>query len=110
MKTEDYEKFTDTTDRSNTKLWYYALGIVGESGEVADNIKKLYRDKAYQDDYMQEADRTALIRELGDNLWYIVRIARQKLGITLGDVMAENVRKLEGRMARGTLNGNGDHR
>ena len=44
------------------RLAYLGLGLTGESGEVADLIKKLLRD--------QTLDYAALIDELGDVVYY----------------------------------------
>lgn len=85
---------------------YYALALNGEAGEVAEKIKKVYRDKAgvYTFD-----DRVAIVKELGDCLWYISRLAA-KLGWSLLRVASMNVEKLQDRKARGVQRGSGDNR
>ena len=70
-----------------------ALGLCGESGEVADLIKK-YRFQGH------ELDTAKLIKELGDVLWYAALLARV-LGVSLGDVMIRNVAKLRERYPDG---------
>nr|WP_247363259.1 nucleoside triphosphate pyrophosphohydrolase family protein [Bradyrhizobium sp. 156] len=47
---------------SNERLSYLGLGLAGESGEVADHIKKLLRD-----DWL---DQAGLVEELGDVIYY----------------------------------------
>lgn len=47
---------------SNERLSYLGLGLAGESGEVAEHIKKLLRD-----DWL---DRAGLVEELGDVIYY----------------------------------------
>lgn len=47
---------------SNERLAYLGLGLAGESGEVADHIKKLLRD-----DWL---DKAGLVDELGDVIYY----------------------------------------
>ena len=47
---------------SNERLSYLGLGLAGESGEVAEHIKKLLRD-----DWL---DKAGLIEELGDVVYY----------------------------------------
>lgn len=93
---------------------YCALGLTGEAGEVADKVKKLYRDLGYEDsafplrdDYPEEAK--ALAKELGDTLWYLTALA-QRLGYTLEEIMEMNYEKLMARRATGTLQGSGDDR
>ena len=97
-------------------FWYYGLGTAGEAGEVADKIKKLYRDgKIYENESGDEVyaysgeDRDALAKELGDVLWYVAAVARM-LDVSLSEVAATNIEKLEGRVRRGTVFGSGDDR
>lgn len=70
-----------------------ALGLTGESGEVADHIKKYIA-------HGHDLDREKVKGELGDVLWYIAVLSRQ-LGYTLGDVMQTNLDKLEKRYPNG---------
>jgi len=49
-------------DPSNERLAYLGLGLAGESGEVAEHIKKLLRD-----DWL---DKAGLVEELGDVIYY----------------------------------------
>ena len=82
------------------------LGLTGEAGEVSDKIKKIIRDK---DGKMSEEDKEAVVKELGDVLWYIAGISRY-LDVSLSEVAEKNIEKLEGRIKRGTLSGSGDNR
>ena len=70
-----------------------ALGLCGEAGEVADLIKKA----TFQG---HELDKEKLIEELGDVAWYLA-IAAEALGVTLGEVLERNVKKLEARYPEG---------
>ena len=70
-----------------------ALGLSGESGEVADHIKK----HIFQG---HELDREFLAKELGDICWYIA-VAAQASGYPLEDVMRGNVEKLRKRYPNG---------
>jgi NTP pyrophosphatase (non-canonical NTP hydrolase) len=97
-------------------LWYYGLGTAGEAGEVADKIKKLYRDgKVYLDwdggerRGLAYEDRAALVKELGDVLWYVAAVARA-LDVSLSAVADANIEKLEDRLRRGVMFGSGDGR
>ncbi len=82
------------------------LGLVGESGELADKIKKILRDKQGQ---WTEEDRQELIKELGDVLWYIAALA-PLLGVSMEEVARRNLEKLAGRKQRNELSGKGDNR
>jgi NTP pyrophosphatase (non-canonical NTP hydrolase) len=85
---------------------YPALGLNGEAGEVAEKVKKLVRDT---DGTITEDFRKAICKELGDALWYISETARQA-GLSLEDVAAGNLAKLDERLNNGTINGSGDNR
>jgi NTP pyrophosphatase (non-canonical NTP hydrolase) len=89
------------------RFWYYGLGVAGEAGEVADKIKKLYRDGHM--DTISDVDKVELTKELGDVLWYVAAVARM-LGVSLGQVADANIEKLEDRLRRGVMFGSGDVR
>lgn len=82
------------------------LGLVGESGELADKVKKIIRDK--HGDFDPE-DRIALLKELGDVLWYVAEISSY-LDMPMNDLAKMNLEKLANRRKRGTLAGAGDER
>lgn len=87
-------------------LWYPALGLCGESGEVAERVKKLYRDF----DGLPTADFVYHTKkELGDVLWYVSNLASE-LGFDLNDIAQENINKLSDRQNRNVLHGSGDNR
>ena len=87
-------------------LLYPVLGLAGESGELLNKIKKIYRDSGGV--YTHE-DRNAVIDELGDILWYVSEVATQ-LGIELSIVAERNLLKLASRKQRGVISGSGDNR
>ncbi len=82
------------------------LGLSGESGEVAEKFKKIFRDKGGQ---ISEADRLEIQKELGDVLWYVAVLSRT-LGLSLEDVASANLAKLKHRFERGMVHGSGDNR
>lgn len=82
------------------------LGLPGESGEVADKIKKVMRD---QNGQITPTDKLLLGKELGDVLWYLESTARY-LGLDLESLAQGNIDKLESRLERGKINGRGDER
>ena len=87
-------------------LLYVALGLCGEAGEIAEKIKKMYRDRGGRLT-VQIADD--LKKEIGDVLWYTSMLAWE-LGESLGDVARENLDKLADRAQRDVLHGEGDQR
>lgn len=88
------------------KVEYPILGLCGETGEVANKYKKILRDK---DGTISELDRTALMMELGDVLWYLAATCND-LQLSLEEVAEANLMKLHKRKEKGTIGGEGDCR
>jgi len=82
------------------------LGLCGESGEVAEKIKKLMRDKGGD---ISTDDRLKLAKEIGDVLWYCALLS-QELGLDLQTIAVLNIMKLEERNKKGKIKGEGDER
>ncbi len=113
MKFEDYQIQAITTltighkyGDVSAELMAQILGLVGESGEVAEKFKKIVRDK---DGKLSEEDKKEILKELGDILWY-VNITAHLLGSSLADVAEDNLEKVLGRKTRGVTKGSGDNR
>lgn len=70
-----------------------ALGLAGESGEVADLIKKA----SFQG---HPVDEEHLAEEIGDILWYCA-LAATGLGLDLDDIAQNNINKLMRRYPDG---------
>ena len=70
---------------------YAALGMAGEAGEVANLVKKIYRDGLTLQQYGDK-----LLLELGDVLWYWARLCCE-FGINPNAVILANIEKLEDR-------------
>lgn len=68
---------------------YLTLGLVGEAGEVANEVKRMYRDGCVMDD-------DKVLDELGDTLWYLGQLAAV-MGWSLADVQERNLAKLKAR-------------
>lgn len=85
---------------------YPALGLAGESGEVVEKIKKIFRD---QQGIVGDEQRQAVAKELGDVLWYLAQLATE-LDLDLNQVAQDNLDKLFSRQQRGQLHGSGDER
>ena len=102
-----YMKFTQDTAQypKEVEMEYLMLGLANEVGEVLGKYKKYLRgDKVIQQDFEK-----ALVDEMGDVLWYFVRIC-DMLDVTLYEVMTRNINKLSARMKKGTIKGDGDDR
>lgn len=92
-------------DKRN-ELLHLVLGLVGESGEVAEKFKKWVRDL---DSDESRIDRADIAKELGDVLWYLAVLA-DHLYLSLDDIATANLAKLASRQGRGVLGGSGDNR
>jgi len=90
----------------NQGLYYTALGLAGEAGEVANKVKKVMRDN---NGNLEEKAKAEIFDELGDVLWYCATIA-DEIGVNLEDVAKLNLIKLKDRMNRGKIKGSGDKR
>jgi NTP pyrophosphatase (non-canonical NTP hydrolase) len=85
---------------------YSVLGLVGEAGEVADKLKKIYRESA---GVIDDNQKDNIKKELGDVLWYLTQLSYD-LGFSLNDVAQTNIDKLLARQEQGTIHGAGDNR
>ena len=90
-------------------VFYPALGLAGEAGEVANKIKKIMRDRKGDVNNLSGEIKDDIASELGDCLWYISALATD-LGIGLDGVAVENIKKLDKRQENNTLHGSGDKR
>ena len=102
MTFNEYQEKIKQFDVSNGELWYYILGLAGEVGELAEKVKKFYRDGT-------PLDVSALRYEMGDIEWYLARAA-SKCGIELESVAQGNIEKLSARLRNNVLHGSGDYR
>jgi NTP pyrophosphatase (non-canonical NTP hydrolase)/Na+-transporting methylmalonyl-CoA/oxaloacetate decarboxylase gamma subunit len=97
MDANYYQKLAMRTESSNVtdenRMVNAALGLAGESGELADMVKK-HKFQGH------EFDVVAAKKELGDVLWYAAQMATA-LGISLGEVLAMNIQKLQERFPGG---------
>jgi len=83
-----------------------AFGLVGEAGEVAEKLKKLYRD--HDSDLTPEL-KADLVKEIGDILWYVSAVLYY-LEVDFDDVATANIEKILSRKERGKTKGSGDNR
>jgi NTP pyrophosphatase (non-canonical NTP hydrolase) len=92
------------------RVLYPTLKLAGEAGEVAEKLGKLMRDEGLlPGGSLDEAQRDALAKEIGDVLWYVANLAAD-LGLSLEAIGRTNLDKLASRRVRGVLGGSGDER
>lgn len=97
MTINEYQALAMRTSRKDLSPDYHllngALGLCGESGEVADMVKK---------NWMQghDLDLDHIVKELGDVLWYVAETATA-IGVDLETIMKMNIDKLKARYPDG---------
>lgn len=88
-----YQQLQKRTMKDKTSLIEMCFGIIGESGELIDHIKKyLFHEHKLDNDYIQ--------KEIGDVLWYLSGVC-SLLGINLEEVAKGNIEKLRKRYPNG---------
>jgi NTP pyrophosphatase (non-canonical NTP hydrolase) len=97
MNLDEYQELALRTaghrESARKQLTYSALGLTGESGEVAEIIKKAFY-------HGHPLDKEALHKELGDVLWYLAVMA-DGLGFSLDEIASANIAKLRARYPEG---------
>ena len=109
MNFDEYQKLSRETaiyPNIGSNFVYPTLGLAGESGEVAEKIKKVLRDK---NGIMDQETKDKISKELGDVMWYVAQLATE-LELSLDDIADANISKLQSRKERGSLSGSGDMR
>lgn len=94
MNINEYQQLAMRTAKPECRLLSnVGLGLAGEAGECADEIKKHLH-------HGHPLNRDKLIKELGDVAWYLA-LGCEVLGTTLEDVLQLNVDKLRARYPDG---------
>ena len=88
LRTAQTDKLT-----ANELLLNSALGLCGESGEVADLVKK-HRFQGH------DIDIEHIAKELGDVAWYLA-VGAYAIGLDLETIFRMNIEKLEARYPDG---------
>lgn len=102
MTFDEYAREAARTRSDEPSVVVAALGLTGESGEVADMVKKWLAQG-----HSMPWDKVIL--ELGDILWYIA-LAAEAAGTTLDEVAARNIAKLAARYPEGFSSQASQHR
>jgi len=98
MTFDEYVALAAATDsNAGEGLVVAALGLAGEAGEFADQVKKVVAQG-------HPLDRQRLAAEAGDILWYVAKAARA-LGVSLDEIASGNIAKLAARYPDGFATG-----
>jgi len=100
MKFNEYiqsVKITETTDQNpikerlatNSRLMHSAMGMVTESAEIMDQLKKVTM-------YGKQLDKVNLEEEIGDLAWYVALMV-DELGLDFESILDKNIAKLKAR-------------
>lgn len=109
---QEYQKFTDegsfyahSNMRDAGELAYLGLGVAGEAGELADEIKKIVRVTGFNptcraaamefESHLAKRGKK-ILDESSDVLWYITRLCSY-LDVTISELMIYNTFKLYNR-------------
>jgi len=100
---KEYSEFVESVmlTEGQTRLIENTLGLVGETGEIAEKIKKFFRDGNIDKDDIQ--------KELGDVTFYLFAL-HGALDLDPNETIKINMKKLQSRKDRGVLRGSGDNR
>lgn len=93
MNFDEYQMETSKTAvyPKDDALAYLTLGLNGEAGEVAEEVKKSIRSGHWNED---TEDR--ILKELGDTIWYAAQLC-EVLGFSFQEVAETNLQKLRKR-------------
>ena len=83
---------------------YALLNLAAEAGEVLGKVAKHIRDSGDA-----EVLRQDIKKELGDVMWMVAAVASD-FNLTLSEVCAHNIEKLNSRKERNVITGSGDNR
>lgn len=106
MDFKEYQKLAMRTKNKqlikDQQLLNAALGLNGEAGELADEIKKIFF-------HGHELNKDKLIKEAGDILWYIALLA-DAIGVDMETIAEKNIEKLKKRYPEGFSSERSIHR
>ena len=84
----------------------WVMGIAGEAGELVEKWKKAI---AYREGKFNKQEFDDFKKEFADVIWYIAVLA-DSLGLSLDEIMQQNIAKLADRKKRDVIKGQGDNR
>lgn len=95
-----------STDNEQLQNSIWVMGIAGEAGEVVEKWKKAV---AYRGGKFSDEEFSDFTKEFADVIWYIAVLC-ESLGLSLDELMKQNLAKLADRKKRGVQRGTGDNR
>lgn len=98
------EKYADSVN-DETSLQIAILSLVFESGEVAGIYKKVLRG----DKSLDDSNKAKILNRCNDVLWSLYLIVKW-VGYDLNTIAEMNIAKLNDRLNRGVIKGDGDNR
>lgn len=101
---DNYQKQAMSFRTATADEAYALLNLAAEAGEVLGKVAKHIRDGG--DD---ESLRQNIKKELGDVMWMVAAVAAD-FDLTLSEVCAHNIEKLNSRKERNVITGSGDNR
>lgn len=101
METYQQQAWSYALDTSKNPLYLFA-NLAGEVGELSSLVAKSVRDK-------HDIDADKFIKEAGDVLWMLSAVCNY-YGLSLDEVATTNLKKLEERKQKNTIQGSGDNR
>jgi NTP pyrophosphatase (non-canonical NTP hydrolase) len=96
---QDWVWETTTPKEGDNGGWWACSGMAAEAGESLALFEKAYRKGV-------PVDRTVLMDELGDVLWFLTGVCNM-MDIELCDVMMHNVHKINTRQAKDMVTSEG---
>lgn len=97
---KSYAQFVrDVTDKNCNNPLYIAAAMCGESGELANELKKVFRD---DDGMITDERKHAILSEMGDVLWYLYALC-DLLDVKMVEVKQINMTKIIKRIEEGRL-------
>ena len=114
MNFQEYQtRAFETADYPECKtggLVYPALELNGESGEIADFVKKIWRNRGVSSgEDLTPEEYKKLSLEMGDAMWALAALATA-MKTSLETIAEMNLAKLADRKARGVIKFEGDNR
>lgn len=98
-------QYPEKGEGSFISIGYVGLGCAGEGGEIAEQVKKMWRNEGE----LTGERRDKILAEVGDALWYLAAMCTE-LNADFGEVAQANLDKLADRAERGVIKGEGDTR